>query len=79
MTSQFKITLNRSGVRELLRSDEMQGVVTEYASRIRSQAGEGYAQDEHRGRNRVNASVWPKTKKAYKDNLKNNTLLKAVH
>ncbi|CAI3376007.1 hypothetical protein CIRMBP1304_00746 [Enterococcus cecorum] len=76
--SNFKFKLNRSGVRELMKSSEMQSVLTNYASNIRNRCGNGYEQDIYVGSNRANAMVSAATIKAKRDNNKNNTLLKAV-
>lgn len=79
MDNKFRFELNRSGVRELLRSAEMMTVTEKYAKKIKSNAGsEGYEVSNFRGKNRVNSSVRANTKDAIKDNLENNTLLKAV-
>lgn len=72
----FKFKLNRSGVRELLKSAEMQAVLMNYAEGISSRAGAGYS--VHVGRNRANVSVQTATKEAAKDNLDNNTLLRRL-
>lgn len=76
--SKFKFELNKRGVRDLLRSEEMQSVLVAYATGIRERAGEGYEQDVRVGKNRANAMVWPESDKAKKDNWDNNTALKAV-
>lgn len=76
--SKFKFKLNRSGVRELMKSTEMQSVLTSYASNIRNRCGNGYEQDIFVGQNRANAMITASSFKAKRDNLKNNTLLKAV-
>ena len=73
-----KFVLNKSGVRELLRSEEMMGLCQEYAQGIQERAGDGYESDTYVGKNRVNAMVFASTSKAKRDNLENNTLLKAV-
>ena len=77
--SDFVFKLNRKGVAELMKSQEMQSVLKEHATTIKNRAGDGYEQDMHVGRNRANAMVKAETFKAKKDNSKNNTLLKAVH
>lgn len=75
----FKFELNKEGVRELLQSQEMLTVVTEYANNIRGRAGDGYEVSTFpTGKTRVNASVYAATKEAIQDNYDNNTLLKAV-
>lgn len=74
----IRVELNSAGVRALLRSPEMASICREHAARILASAGTGYEISEHTGVNRVNASVYPETKEARNDNLKNNTLLKLI-
>lgn len=74
--SKIKFELNRAGVRELMKSQEMGDVLKEYAARIASNAGEGY--EVYQGKNRANVSVKTATDAAAADNLENNTLEKAV-
>lgn len=76
--SKGKFKLNRQGVAELMKSAAMQEVLTEYATGIRNRCGDGYTQDIYVGKNRANAMVSAETRKAFRDNLKNNTILKAV-
>lgn len=83
MAKKIKIELNSEGVREMLRSPEMKDICTELAQGIAQRANGtgadgGYAVSGHTGATRVNASVYCATKEALRDNLKNNTLLKAV-
>ena len=74
----MKFKLNRSGVAALMKSNQMQGVLEEKATGVRNRAGEGYKQDIYVGKTRANAMVYADTYQAKKDNMKNNTLLKAV-
>ncbi|MFS7391711.1 hypothetical protein AB6888_02475 [Carnobacterium maltaromaticum] len=76
--SKMKFKLNSSGVGSLLKSVEMQNVLSTHATNIRNRCGEGYEQDIFVGRSRANAMVNAVTFQAKKDNLKNNTILKAV-
>lgn len=76
--SKFKFELNRAGVAELMKSSAVQEVLKEKASAIRNRCGDGYEQDSYVGKNRANAMVTASSIKAKRDNLKNNTLLKAV-
>lgn len=76
--SKFKFVLNRKGVIELMKSSAMQSVLTKKARVIAARCGSGYNHDIYIGRTRANASIGPATKKAKRDNYKNNTLLKAV-
>lgn len=77
--SKVKFKLNRQGVSELMKSSEMQSVLVEKAKAVRLIAGEGYTQDVHVGKNRSNAMVYAETIQAKRDNLKNNTLVKALN
>ena len=76
MASGFK--LNSKGVRDLLRSEDMQKILEEHADDIIQKLDTGYEKDTFIGENRANASVWTKTPEAVRDNSENNTLLKAV-
>lgn len=74
----LKIELNSDGVRELLRSPAMAAECRAQAQAIAVRAGGGYSVSTYTGATRVNASVMTETAEAMRDNLKNNTLLKAV-
>ncbi|HJB24221.1 MAG TPA: hypothetical protein H9946_08765 [Candidatus Jeotgalibaca pullicola] len=70
--------LNYAGVGQLLKSAEMQNVLEEKATAIKNRCGDGYGQDIYVGKNRANAMVYPDSYAAKRDNMKNNTILKAV-
>ena len=74
--SKVKFVLNKKGVRELLQSQEMLDVVTQYAYQVQGRAGDGYEVDQYIGFDRAHAVVYPATVKAKIDNYENNTLLK---
>lgn len=76
--SKFLFELNSDGVKELLNLDEMKNYLIEEANKVQTVAGEGYVAGLYEGKNRPNASILAKTKNAKKDNLENNTLLKAL-
>ena len=76
--SKSKFKLNRAGVKELMKSQEMQKVLKEKANGIKARCGDGYEQDMQVGKNRANAMVWAETSSAKSDNSENNTILKAV-
>lgn len=76
--AKFRVELNSEGVREMLKSAEMAAICREHAQAIARRAGDGYSTSTYTGRTRVNASVATATEAAMQDNLKNNTLLKAV-
>lgn len=73
-----KIELNREAVGQLLKSQEMMNVCESLAQRAANSLGTGYTVDTYVGRSRVNASITAATRKARKDNLENNSLLKAI-
>ena len=77
--SKVKFTLNKKGVRDLLMSPEVLAYCEGQANAISSRAGSGYeASSSPVGQTRVHARVTAVTDEAIKDNLENNTLLKAV-
>lgn len=73
-----KFILNRKGVAELMKSEPMQKILNEYATNIKNRCGNGYEQDMYIGKNRANAMVYASTYQARSDNMRNNTILKAV-
>ena len=76
--SSNRLVLNKKQVRWMLRSDEMKAICKEYADDAVSRLGSGYKSSTYTGKNRVNASVIAVSASAKRDNLKNNTILKAV-
>ena len=66
---QYKIELNRKGVRELLQSAEMMDVCKEYAYKAKAKLGDGYEVSYQKGKNRVNASIAAVNRKAKRENL----------
>lgn len=76
--SKVDFKLNRKGVAGLMKSGNMQSILKGHASRIKNNAGSGYSQDMHVGKNRANAMVWADSQEARKDNSTNNTILKSV-
>lgn len=78
MSNDFKFELNPAGVSKLLNSKEMQSVLVSYASNVKNKAGKGYMYSTRKGTDRFKGYVHTTTKQAQKDNLKNNTLLKAL-
>jgi len=78
MSNKVEIVLNSAGIRELLKSAEIEAVCKEQAEAVAGRAGDGYTVDTYVGKTRVNAMVTADTYAARRDNLKNNTLLKAL-
>lgn len=78
MADKMKFVLNRSGVRELLRSPEMMNICKGYADNAIGRLGTGYEVTTQTGKNRVNAQVAAVTFQARRENSKDNTILKAI-
>lgn len=76
--AKVKIELNKQGVRELLRSKEMKAICEAHANKALSRLGDGYAATSTTRQTRVTTSVYAESNKAKKDNLENNTILKAL-
>lgn len=78
MSKQVEIELNSAGIQELLKSAEIQGACMEEARKVAGRAGDGFAVDSYVGKTRANAMVYADTAEAARQNLKENTLLKAL-
>ena len=74
----FQIVLIDEGVQALLKSQDIKDQCKRLADGIAARAGVGDEVTTYVGRTRVNASVMAATNAAKRDNMKNNTLLKAV-
>ena len=73
-----KIELNSSGIRQLLKSEEMGQMLKQQAEQVRARCGSGYSTDLYQASSRVIAGVFAETAKAAKQNSRENTLLKAL-
>lgn len=76
-----EIKLNDEGIRELLKSDEIFNECIQVATEIQKRAGEHYkiAERKHyKDNSRYGVVVFPADRQGERDNLKNNTLLKAM-
>ncbi|TDP59847.1 hypothetical protein [Aminicella lysinilytica] len=79
--SNVKIELNHAGIKALLQSNEMQGILREHAEATKSGCGElsdEYSVNVSVGKNRAKAVVKPDTVHARRSNLKHDTLIKAL-
>lgn len=77
--SKVVIELNSAGVRELLKSDEIKSACAACALRVVSNAGSDYKLEPRNYPERSGYAVFPSNAAGYVDNMKNNTLLKALH
>lgn len=76
--SSIRIRLNRQGIVELMKSEDMKKICKAQADKVAAKCGAGYETDTYVGENRVNCSVYPKTAEAKRDNAENNILWKAL-
>jgi len=77
--AKVKIQLNSAEVEKLLKSSEIESVLSEVAENVRDKCGNGYKTAKaYKGRHRLNIEVFADTYSAKRDNARNNTLLKAV-
>lgn len=73
-----RIELNEAGVRELMQSAEMMQICRQHANRALSSLGRGYDISEYVGKTRVNVQISAETFEAKRENMKNNSILKAL-
>lgn len=78
MAKKVVFKLDIGGLRELMKSGEMQGALDEAGSAVASTAGDGYGYRTHIASYVAICNVYPETKEAAKDNYENNTLEKAL-
>ena len=76
--SKGKFVKNWEGVKALLASPEVAALMEQEGQRVAGAAGDGYAFRVHYTGRRQAVNIYPDTFAAKRDNLKNNTLLKAV-
>ena len=74
----IEFELNREGVRELMRSSEMQSVLHDIGATAASSLGDGYELSERVGKNRANVQIAANTPKARAQNAKHNSILKSL-
>lgn len=74
----MKFELNRAGVRDLLRSEEVQSMLVAEAEARTASLGDGYAVDTMIGKNRINVRITAESREAQAENLRDNTLLQVI-
>lgn len=76
--NKVKVEINKKGIIELLKSEDLEKILMQYGNRISNRAGKGYQANIVHSSDRSKVFVKAKTKKAKQDNFENNTLLKAL-
>lgn len=77
--SNVKVELNYAGFNELRRSDEVKAECANVALRVLDNLNENYTMESRNYPDRCGYAIMTANAKGYADNLKNNTLLKALH
>lgn len=78
MAKKVKIELNLAGLNEVMKSEGTQQLLEKLGADVAGRAGTGYSSRVHLADYVAICNVYAETKEAKRDNLKNNTLLKAV-
>ncbi len=79
MAQKVRIELNQAAIRQqLLKSPATEAMCKKYAEEIAARCGDGYETKTYKTPTRMAAKVYADTFQARTDNLKNNTILKAV-
>lgn len=73
-----RIKLNSGGVRELLKSEEVEKMCMDFANSAVAKLGNSYAADVRRYPERTASIVLARSYEAKNDNVDNNTILKAL-
>lgn len=77
--SKVRFELNISGFNELRKSEKVVEECRKYADRVSAAAGEGFKAEARHYPDRDGYAVFPDTPKAIARNLRENSLLKALH
>lgn len=73
-----KFELNMAGLNELMKSPEMESALESAGAAVASAAGPDYGHRVHQATFVAICNVYPDSKKAARENYKDNTLLKAL-
>lgn len=79
MSNKVKVELNYAGFNELRKSDEVKAACAEVALNVLDNLSTDYKMEPRNYPDRSGYAVMTANIKGYNDNLKNNTLLKALH
>lgn len=76
--NKVKFELNMPGLNEIMKSGEMQNFLLRAGQAVAQNAGTDYEAEVHQADFVAISNVYPTTFKSRSDNIRNNTLLKAV-
>ena len=78
MSKKIKFKINFAGITRVRKSEEMKQIIEEKTAKVLSNLGDGYDEQLHYRSTRLYTTVMATTPEARRDNLKHNTLLKAL-
>ena len=78
MAKKVEFELNLPGLNALMKSAEMQNVLDKKAKAVQTAAGDGFNHRTYPINWIAVSTIFPDTQKAKQDNLRDNTLLKAL-
>ena len=76
--SNVKVELNSEGIIDMMNSNSMMSVLWAYAERVADNAGIETEITVQEGKTRASARVATASAESYRDNMENNTLLRAL-
>lgn len=76
--NKVKVWIESAGIQELLKSEEVQDLLFKYANDALGTLGDGYEAESYMGTDRAKVRIRAVTHQAYKENMEQNTILKAV-
>lgn len=79
MAEKFVFELDREGVRQLLKSDEIRSEISKRTDEVLKAAGDGYKSDIKTGSHRIYGNVSVANVRTWHKELKYNTLQKALN
>ena len=78
MAKTVKFKLNLKGLSDLMKSGEMQSALLEAGEVVAKTAGDGFEAEVHTADYIAISNVYANSQEAYRENMKNNTLLTAL-
>ncbi|MDO5776296.1 MAG: hypothetical protein Q4P22_06715 [Eubacteriales bacterium] len=74
----IKIELNEAGIRELLKSEEMQSILNEHADNALGRLGNGYEKETRIGSRRAKVMILATSARTFYKHMETNEVLKSL-
>ena len=78
MAKNLKIELNEQGIREMLKSPEMQSILNEHADNALSRLGDGYEKESKLTQRRAKVYILATSPKTFYKHMETNEILKSL-